>query len=151
MLAFDIDQARANDETNPLEDMFWLMAMHKLLDSADLVVFVKSGKGAHISDVVSAFNNVKVAKPKEHLGKLLLQQMVPFPRLKFIFIGTTLDIPMEDGEIIGSAITVGTGLNNIPPEKFMVRCWRIPQYKGEAFSYNCRRDICGSSCTARTT
>ena len=62
---------------------------------------------------------------QEHMGRVLCQQQVPFPRLHFFTMASAMGQPLQDGEILVPAVTVGeAGQSGIPVEKYQ---WHGPR------------------------
>lgn len=105
----------------------WLLpALHILLEEAQTVLFVTE---AEVPAALSLFTSTLY--DDECVGRLLNQQLSPFPRLHFHTLASAMGAEVEDGEIIIPALTVGPAGGSpglCPLEKFQGTVQRLSPF-----------------------
>lgn len=92
----------------------WLMpAVYEAIQNSDVCLFATHEE---IPQIVSFYSNAKYSN--ENVGIALCAQMVPWPVCHLFTLESAMGQPLENGEIITPAVTLGRAGSGIPPEKF---------------------------------
>jgi len=92
--------------------------MSVLADSADLVVLCLSDEVELVKN--SFFGRGHLKSPFENVASCLMMSAVPFPQLKFFTTAKALGQELETGDIMTTAVTVGSETcKSLEEEKFV--------------------------------
>eukprot|EP00931_Biecheleriopsis_adriatica_P049684 TRINITY_DN28743_c0_g1_i2.p1 TRINITY_DN28743_c0_g1~~TRINITY_DN28743_c0_g1_i2.p1 ORF type:complete len:476 (-),score=78.02 TRINITY_DN28743_c0_g1_i2:67-1494(-) len=92
----------------------WLiLALHQFIENCDATIFATFSEAEQVSNFLC-----RAKHQTEHVGRSLCTQCVPFPRLHFFTMSTAMGQELDDNEIMVPAVTVGSKVTGIPPQKF---------------------------------